>query len=68
MNQAVHKREFKLIENDEMFWDELREVSERLGWELDQTLKTCFALGFDQLTQVMNCTEKETNDDTKELE
>ncbi|MBC8503782.1 MAG: hypothetical protein ISR58_10275 [Anaerolineales bacterium] len=68
MSNIEARNIYQLEECDELFWDNLREVSERLGWEPGQTLKACFALGWDQLNQGMNCTEKETNDDTKELE
>jgi len=57
-----------LIENDEKFWVDLRNISERLGWELGQTLKTCFALGWDLLSQRITPKEKERVNDKEELE
>jgi len=68
MSDTAARRIYQLEESNELFWDDLKEVSERLGWELSQILKACFALGWDQLNQVVNCTEKETKDGTKELE
>jgi len=51
MSDTTERIEFKLVESEELFWENLREISDRLGWETDQTLKACFALGWDQLTQ-----------------
>jgi len=51
MQKKNEPREFKLTEGDDRFWADLRALSESLGWELSQTLKACFALGWNQLTQ-----------------
>jgi len=59
MNNATERREFRLIESDELFWDQLRDLSERLGWEPGQTLKACFALGWDLLSQRVSCSQKD---------
>jgi len=64
MSDIEARKIYQLEESDEMFWDDLREVSERLGWEPGQTLKACFALGWDQLTK----NKKEIVDDKAELE
>ncbi len=68
MNDTAPRREFKLVESDEMFWDELRELSENLGWELSQTLKACFALGWELLSQRTNTTKKESTNESEQLE
>lgn len=64
MSDNIERSEFKLTEHDELFLDKLQEISERLGWEPRQTLKACFALGWDQLIKI----EKEHIDDKTELE
>jgi len=68
MSDIEAKRIYQLEETDELFWDGLREVSERLGWEPGQTLKACFALGWDQLTQTLKTKDKECINDKTELE
>ena len=68
MSDITERKEFKLVESDELFLIKLREVSERLGWEPRQTLKACFALGWDQLTHTLKTKEKEHIDDKAELE
>ncbi len=68
MSDTTERIEFKLVESDELFWENLREVSERLGWEPGQTLKACFAIGWDLLSQRVSCMQKDINDDNKELE
>lgn len=68
MNNTAPRREFHLVESDEMFWDDLRDLSERLGWEISQTLKACFALGWDQLSQTLKSNEKECKNDERDLE
>ena len=64
MSDVVERREFKLVESEDLFWDELREISGRLGWEISQTIKACFALGWEQLTKI----NKESTNDKTELE
>jgi len=68
MSDIEARRVYKLVENDELFWDNLRDLSESLGWELGQTLKACFVLGWDLLSQRMFCKQVNINDDKKELE
>jgi len=68
MSDTTERIEFKLVESDEFFWENLREISDRLGWETDQTLKACFAIGWDLLSQRVNCMQKDINDDDNELE
>jgi len=65
MNDRSKRREFKLVESDDVFWDDLREISERLDWELGQTLKTCFVFGWDRLANIV---QETINDDSEELE
>jgi len=65
MNDTSKRREFKLVESDEVFWDELRDLSERLGWELGQTLKACFVFGWDLLSQRMIIEKKESANDNE---
>jgi len=64
----ANRRIFQLVESDEFFWEQLRDLSESLGWEPGQTLKACFALGWDLLSQRMFCKQVNINDDRKELE
>ena len=68
MSDIEARRIYQLEESDEIFWGDLREISERLGWEPGQTLKACFAIGWDQLTQTLNTKDKEIIDDKTELE
>lgn len=68
MSDFKVRRLYQLEESDEMFWDGLREVSERLGWEIGQTLKACIALGWEQLTLTLKLKDKEHVDDKTELE
>ncbi|MBC8504253.1 MAG: hypothetical protein H8D34_05315 [Chloroflexi bacterium] len=68
MSDIVERKEFKLVESDELFWDNLREVSEQLGWESGQTLKACFALGWEQLSQRIIIEQKENKNDEEQLE
>lgn len=64
MSEKTKSREYRLVESDDLIWDELRQISDRLGWELGQTLKACFALGWEQLAK----NNKEIFDDKPELE
>ncbi len=59
---------YQLEESDDTFWDTLQEISERLEWEPGQTLKACFALGWDLLSHRASCMQKDINDDKEKLE
>jgi hypothetical protein len=63
MSKPKYRRVFKLVENDDPFWVDLRKISESLGWDLGQTLKYIFALGWELLSQRVNFTQKGTEDD-----
>jgi len=63
MQKNNEKREFKMTEGDDRFWADLRALSESLGWELGQTLKACFVLGLELISQRVHFTQKGTEDD-----
>jgi len=62
MSKPNERRMFKLVEGDDRFWIDLRELSEILGWELSQTIKACFVLGWELLSQRVNFTQKGAED------
>jgi len=64
MNDIEAKRIYKFLENDKLFLDKLKEVSEKSGWEPGHLLRACIALGWEQITK----NEKESTDDKTELE
>jgi len=68
MSDIEARRIYQIEENDERFWENLREISEHLGWELHQTLKACFAIGWDRLSQTVKPHRKESIDDKEELD
>ena len=68
MSEQNERKVFKLVVGDDRFWVDLRELSEILGWELGQTLKACFVLGWDLLSQRANFSQEENENDHKKLE
>ncbi len=63
MQKKNEPKEFKLTEGDDRFWVDLRALSESLEWELGQTLKACFALGWEHLSQRITTEQKEIPDE-----